>query len=586
MAPSRTRMRRASAARNWARRGCPAVILAPQKKTPPPNRRGGSRLFANSRMPAAARLVPGSLVLVCSLAVWPCHLDRLFSSSNPTVTVTVAGDTVGIADSGKLVAKVVVGGEPKPGTRLTWSSSDPAVATVDAQGLVRGLTRGSATITAELGRTPFTAGAVRGTGTVRVVVPRVTLAPVDTIVTSVGDTVCFRPIPVNARGDTLSIAADSLRPDSAFASAGGTGATRCFAALRATGGVAVRAWLDTVRASTTVTIRPVAARLDVTPDSVRFTSLTAQRQLAAAAFDRRNNAIASPTVTWTNPNPAVAAVSGTGVITAIGNGTTFVRAQSDTTRDSVKVVVQQVAESIAISPAHDTLRTVRGRDVLTGTLTDSLGQPITAATPAWTSLAPDSVRIVTYAGSSATVEAVAEGNATIVAQDTVAGRVLTGAARVTVRYQLKSLTVAPAAPTLSAIGDTVRFTATGRDINDSLVAQPHVLWRTSNSTRLAIDSVTGLATARDSGPTGITAQHDATTGAATATVAPPVLIAVTTAFIDSGRRSSSDSPSVIRTIKDSGAVTLGARLAILHGATWLSVTPDTVTVPPGGATAV
>src|SRR3989442_6545410 len=183
----------------------------------------------------------------------------------------------------------------------------------------------------------------------------------------------------------------------------------------------------------------------------------------------------SPAVTWTSLGPSAASVSGTGLITAIGNGTTFVRAKSAAVRDSTRVVVQQFAESIAISPGIDTLRTVRGRDMLVATLTDSLGKPISAATPAWTSLAPASVRIVTYSGSSATVEAVAEGSATIVAQDTVAGRVLTGAARITVRYQLRSLTVAPAAPTLSAIGDTVRFTATGRDINDSVVVQPHVV---------------------------------------------------------------------------------------------------------------
>jgi hypothetical protein len=514
----------------------------------------------------------------------------LLNPSNPMVTVSVRGDTVGIADSGRLVADIVVGGTARTGYQLTWSSSDPAVAAVDSQGRVRGLVRGSATITAELARTPFTATPVRGTGTVRVVVPRLAIAPTDTILTSVGDTVCFRPIPLDARKDTLSLAADSLRPDSAFAPAGGTGQKRCFAALRATGAVSVRAWLDTVRATTTVIVRPVAARFLVTPDSVRFNSLTAQRQLAATAFDRRNNPIAAPAITWTNPNPAVAAASGTGLITANGDGTAFVRAQSDTIRDSVKVVVQQVAESIAISPAIDTVRTVRGRATLAATLTDSLGKPISAATPAWTSLAPDSVHIVTYAGSSATVEALAEGSATIVAQDSVAGRVLTGAARVTVHYQLKSLTVAPAAPTLSALGDTVRFTATGRDMNDSLVAQPHVVWRTSNGSKVAIDSLTGLATARDSGQTGVTAQHDATTGAATATVAPPWLIVVpTAAFIDSGRRSSSDSPSVIRTIIDSatvGTVPLGARLAIVHGASWLSVAPDTVTVPARTSTSV
>jgi hypothetical protein len=507
----------------------------------------------------------------------------LLNPSNPTVVISVRGDTVGIADSGRLVADVVVGGTARTGYQLTWSSSDPAVAAVDSQGRVRGLLRGSATITAQLARTPFTAAPVRGTGTVRVVVPRLTIAPVDTILTSVGDTVCFRPIPLNARRDTLSLAADSLRPDSAFAPAGGSGTKRCFVALRATGAVSVRAWLDTVRATTTVIVRPVAARLLVTPDSVRFNSLTAQRQLAPSAFDRRNNPIASPAITWTNPNPAVATVSGTGLITAIGNGTAFVRAQSDTTRDSVKVVVQQVAESIAVSPAVDTLRAVRGRATLAATLTDSLGKPISAATPAWTSLATDSVRIVTYSGRSATVEAVAEGSATIVAQDSVAGRVLTGAARVTVHYQLKSLTVAPAAPTLKAIGDTVRFTATGRDMNDSLVLKPHVVWRTSNGAKVAIDSLTGLATARDSGQTGVTAQHDATTGAATATVTPPVLVVDATAFVDSALRSSGGSPSVLRTISNPGTVTMGARLTIVHGAMWLGIAPDTVTVPSGSS---
>src|SRR3989441_6615689 len=369
------------------------------------------RPFANSRMPVAARLVPGSLVLVCSLAVWTCHLDRLFSSSNPTVTVTVAGDTVGIADSGKLVAKVVVGGVAKPGDRLTWSSSDPAVATVDAQGLVRGLTRGSATITAELGRTPFTAGAVRGTGTVRVVVPALTLAPADTTITSAGDTVCLRSAARDARGDTLSIAADSLRPDSAFASAGGTGATRCFAALRATGGVAVRAWLDTVRASTTVTVRPVTARLDVTPDSVRFTSLTAQRQLAVAVFDRRNNAIAAPAVTWTPINTSVATVNTTGAVTAIGNGATLVRATSDTTRDSVFVVVRQVTRQVTVSPVVDTLRTAGARLTLRAVAHDSLGQPIPDAAFSWTSLAPNTVQLVASGVDTAVFQAMTEGGA-------------------------------------------------------------------------------------------------------------------------------------------------------------------------------
>jgi hypothetical protein len=248
--------------------------------------------------------------------------------------------------------------------------------------------------------------------------------------------------------------------------------------------------------------------------------------------------------------------------------------------------VQQVAAGIAVSPATDTLRTVRGRGTLVATVRDSLNQQIGAASPVWTSLASDSARIVTYGGSSAVVEAVAEGTATIVAQDTVAGRVLTGTAQITVRYQLASLSVSPSAATLSAIGDTVRFAATGRDANDSVVPKPRPIWRVVDTTRVRIDSVTGLATARNVGATSVVARRDAVAGTAAASVTPPVLSVDTTALVDSVLRGSLDSVSVVRTVGNVGAGTLGARLTIVHGASWLAITPDTVTIPAGNSTSI
>ena len=532
-------------------------------------------------MPVTARLVTGCLLLLCSLALWTCRLDRLLSSSNPTVVITVAADTVGIADSGRLVAKVVVGGVPNTGYRLAWSSSDPAVATVDSLGMVRGLTRGAATVTAELARTAFTAAPVRGTATVRVVVPRVTLVPVDTILMSVGDTVCFRPIPLSARGDTLSLAADSLRPDSAFAPAGGTGATRCFAALRATGAIAVRAWLDTVRTSTTVTVRPVAVRLDVTPDSVRFTSLTAQRQLAVAVFDRRNNAIAAPAVTWTPINTSVATVNTTGAVTAIGNGATLVRATSDTTRDSVFVVVRQVTRQVTVSPVVDTLRAAGAWRTLRAVAHDSLGQPIPDAAFSWASLAPKTVQLVASGLDTATFQAVAEGGASVDVRGTAGGNAADTLARLEVRFTLTAVTIAPKQPTFSHVGDTLRFTATGRDASGATIPNASVIWSSSDTFKIAIDSLSGLATARDSGNALIRARHDVSVqDTTTASVKPPVLAANTAESVDSAVRGSTTPVVTARNVQNLGSIDLGVKARRAQSSPWLTVTPDTLTLIP------
>ena len=417
----------------------------------------------------------------------------------------------------------------------------------------------------------------------RVVVPRVTLAPIDTIVTSVGDTVCFRPVPLDARGDTLNVPVDSLRPDSAFSAAGavGGGSARCFAALRATGAVVVRAWLDTVRATTTVTVRPVAARLDVTPDSVRFTSLTAQRQLAVAAFDRRNNAIAAPSVTWTPLNSAVATVNTTGAVTAIGNGATLVRATSDTTRDSVFVVVRQVTRQVTVSPVVDTLRAPGARRTLRAVAQDSLGLPIPDAGFSWASLAPNTVQLVASGLDTATFQAVSEGGASVDVRGTAGGKAADTLARLEVRYTLTTVTIAPKQPTLSHVGDTLRFTATGQDASGATIPNASVIWSSSDTFKIAIDSLSGLATARDSGSALIRGRHDASVqDTTTASVKPPVLAADITLVTDSAVRGSTTPVVTTRNVQNVGSIDLGVKARRAQSSAWLTVTPDTLTLMP------
>ena len=64
----------------------------------------------------------------------------------PSVSVTPAADTLAVGRTLRLRATVTGTGE-----RVVWASSDDSVATVDASGLVTGVTQGSATITASSG---------------------------------------------------------------------------------------------------------------------------------------------------------------------------------------------------------------------------------------------------------------------------------------------------------------------------------------------------------------------------------------------------------------------------------------------------
>ena len=87
-----------------------------------------------------------------------------------SVTVSPSSATVNVAWSTTLSATARDGnGNPVQGAQITWSSSDPAVATV-SNGVVTGVAPGSVTITA-------TSGSATGTASITV-----QLAPVDRIV--------------------------------------------------------------------------------------------------------------------------------------------------------------------------------------------------------------------------------------------------------------------------------------------------------------------------------------------------------------------------------------------------------------------
>ena len=95
-----------------------------------------------------------ALALVTTLAVAAgggCQRSSPLTEPGAVVSVTVSPPTIEIAvgQSAQLAATPRDrNGHPLSGRRVTWATSDAAVATVDAAGLVTGATAGSATITA------------------------------------------------------------------------------------------------------------------------------------------------------------------------------------------------------------------------------------------------------------------------------------------------------------------------------------------------------------------------------------------------------------------------------------------------------
>ncbi len=92
-----------------------------------------------------------------------------------------------------------------------------------------------------------------------------------------------------------------------------------------------------------VLVRQIPASLEVTPDSIGlFGGLQLVDTLTAVAADQNGFPIAGAQVTWTSDDPGVASVVD-GVVTAVSNGLTIVRAAIAALSDSATVLVDAAA---------------------------------------------------------------------------------------------------------------------------------------------------------------------------------------------------------------------------------------------------
>ena len=392
-------------------------------------------------------------------------------------------------------------GQAMPGAPVTWSSSDPAVATVGAAGLVTAVANGSVTVTA-------TAGSASGTAAVTVAqqVGAVAILPDGGSVVE-RDTVRFEARAADTNGrpvagagfswassDTLVAVVD----DAGLVTGVGAGEAEVTATAQ---GVTGRAGLTVIAA--------VPTTLTVTPDTVSFASLGDTVRLVAEVRDQLARLMEGESVAWSSTDSLVAMVGVAGLVTAVGNGSVTVTATSGEASDQVAVSVEQRTAMVAVSPASETL--VHGDTVrLSAEATDANGHTTADAHFEWSS----SDTLVAVVDDAGLVTGVGAGQADVMA--TTEG--VTGRASLTVVATVPTtLTIAPATVSFASLGDTVRLVAEVRDQLARVMEGHPVAWSSSDASVASVDGA-GLVAATGNGTATITASAGEASASATVIV--------------------------------------------------------------------
>ncbi len=374
-----------------------------------------------------------------------------------------------------------------PGSAVSWTSSDITVADVSGGG-------NTAVVTARApGRTTIratTAGFVQEL-TVQVLgVRTITIAPLS-LALRAGDQLSFTTSLDADQGALLDLRWQAENPAVATVNSQGlvTGVGPGATVVRVTAVGDPR-----VTATAQVTVAP-ARRVSITPNA---TTLWVGDAGALAATIDVDSTQAS-TLTWSSDNAAIVSVSATGAITAVGVGTTFLRATATAdarVRDSASVRVLP-ARVVAVSPATASLGAGEQR-AFTAQVTIEAGLS-TAVT--WRS-SHSAVATVSFSG---TVTGVALGTATITAVS-IADTTRRASSTVTIVPIVRDLDVSPSAVSL--------FTGDTRQLTANLTADPGAargtIWRSSNPAVATVSS-NGAVSALSVGSAIVTALAEADT---------------------------------------------------------------------------
>jgi len=265
----------------------------------------GIPLYVDGKLVAGTEPPRGPLVSVTSVTVSPATASVIVGG-----TTTLTANILPINASNKIV---------------TWTSSAPAVATVNSAGVVTGVAVGSATITAKTADGGFTASSAITVNTNVVSPSSVSIAPL-TATVGIGGTTTLTATVAPANATNKSVTWTSSAPTIATVNSSGvvTGVAVGSATITATTVAPAVNGLP-VSATASVTVNNIV----ILPTSVTVTPATASVAVGGTTTLTATVAPANATnkaVTWTSSTPAVATVNAAGVVTGVAAGSATITA--------------------------------------------------------------------------------------------------------------------------------------------------------------------------------------------------------------------------------------------------------------------
>jgi uncharacterized protein YjdB len=445
----------------------------------------------------------GALTSCADATVTPTRVASI--TLTPPTTTVAAGGTVTLA-----ARPLDANGASVDVPLITWSTNNPAVATVSTNGIVSALSAGDARIAAS-------AFGKSATATVTVTakaVASVIVAP-SSVTMRVGVSAPLQAQTLDAEGLVLSGRAVSwTSSNSAVATVSANGTVVGVAAGAAT--VTATSGGRSGQAAVTVTLPPVQTVV-VTP-TVDTLGIGTEKQHTAVLRDAAGTVLTGRAITWNSANVAIATVSSAGIVTGQAPGTTTISATSEGRAGTATVLVlARLAGAVTLSPATSTL-IVGATQPLTTQITDTLGNLLSGRPVTYSSSAPTVATVNTLG----VVTAISAGSARITA--TSEGK--SGTATIDVINEpVATLAVTPATVALLT-GATQALTVVARSASGLVLAGRTVTY-TSGAPNIATVSATGLVTAIAPGTALVLAVVDGVAATAIITVRLPAIATLT-----------------------------------------------------------
>jgi plastocyanin/uncharacterized protein YjdB len=384
----------------------------------------GATVVWSSTNAAAASVSPTGLVTAVANGTAQIQATSGTATGSASVTVNIVIASLTLAPTSRTFTRI---GQPQtfaPTARdtatnivanpgITWTSRNTSLVTVSPSGVATSVADGAAYVVA----------AATGSGakdsalvTVSAVANAVSITPSSVAFGAIGSsrqlgasvldsgstTIPGRPVTWSrvGPGTTATVSAAGLVTSVAV----GTGDS---AAAAATGPVAA----ITAKAPITVTqvVNTIAVTGSLLPDTLHTTGRT--KQFAAAAADSNLNSIAT-VFTWLSGAPAIASVDGTGLVSAVSDGSTSIQASAGGKTGSRTMVVRRYAATFTLFPtAPQSITTAGGTLAFSGTVQDSVGTNLSIS---WLSRTTTVATVSPATGTTTTATAVGNGTTYVV----------------------------------------------------------------------------------------------------------------------------------------------------------------------------